>query len=316
MSKNNRQTDSKSDKQSWTDVFARTQRSNSTGEEGWKKDVPNIKLSRAFIVVLILHIVAVGGILAFEMFKSNESNVATIKPDGTSVDAEETVVDEIQKKEGREATQKTGNNEGFEKYIVQKGDSIRAIADSYKVSRTEILETNLIDEAHPLVSGRILRIPKPKMSINGDDVVVNSDNSTEGDFVSIEELTASPDVLDDDIKEVNEIGKKIDVENDGYQLLSEAEAKPDNKIIPRAIPVSAETEYRSAKVVREIPVTSLIASSVPVEKLGLSSRYTIESGDTLYGIARKYNVSIDQILKLNPGVNPRTLGIGRTLLMP
>ena len=134
--------------------------------------------------------------------------------------------------------------------------------------------------------------------------------------MSIEELTASPDVLDDDIKEVNEIGKKIDVENDGYQLLSEAEAKPDNKIIPRAIPVSAETEYRSAKVVREIPVTSLIASSVPVAKLGLGSRYTIESGDTLYGIARKYNVSIDQILKLNPGVNPRTLGIGRTLLMP
>jgi len=312
MSKNNKQTDSKSDRQSWTDVFARTQRSNSTGEEGWKKDVPNIKLSRAFIVVLILHIVAVGGILAFEMFKSNESNVATIKPESTSVNAEESIVDEMQKKEGREATQKTGNNEGFEKYIVQKGDSIRAIADSYKVSRTEILETNLIDEAHPLVSGRILRIPKPKMSINGDDVVVNSDNSTDGDFVSIEELTASPDVLDDNIKEV----KKIDVEDDGYQLLSEADSKPDNKIIPRAIPVSAETEYRSAKVVREIPVKSLIASSVPVAKLSLGSRYTIESGDTLYGIARKYNVSIDQILKLNPRVNPRTLGIGRTLLMP
>ena len=44
--------------------------------------------------------------------------------------------------------------------------------------------------------------------------------------------------------------------------------------------------------------------------------YTIESGDTLYGIARKYNVSIDQILKLNPNVNPRTLGIGRSLRMP
>ena len=310
MSKNNRQTDSKSDKQSWIDVFARTQRSKSTGEEGWKKDVPNIKLSRAFIVVLILHVVAVGGILAFEMFKSNESNVtASLKSEGSNGAVEESV-DVREKPESHKSTERLGANEGFEKYIVQKGDSIRAIADSYKVSRTEILETNLIDEAHPLVSGRILRIPKPKMSISGDDDVVNND------FVSIEELTASSDELDGDLNEVEEVDKKIAEEDDGYQLLSKTDTQPDSKIIPRAIPVSAETEYRSAKVVREIPAESLIASSVPVTKVGIGSMYTIESGDTLYGIARKYNVSIDQILKLNPNVNPRTLGIGRSLRMP
>ena len=310
MSKNNRQTDSKSDKQSWIDVFARTQRSKSTGEEGWKKDVPNIKLSRAFIVVLILHVVAVGGILAFEMFKSNESNVTASLKSESSNGAVEESVDVREKPESHKSTERLGANEGFEKYIVQKGDSIRAIADSYKVSRTEILETNLIDEAHPLVSGRILRIPKPKMSISGDDDVVNSD------FVSIEELTASSDELDGDLNEVEEVDKKIVDEDDGYQLLSKTDKQPDSKIIPRAIPVSAETEYRSAKVVREIPAESLIASSVPVTKVGIGSMYTIESGDTLYGIARKYNVSIDQILKLNPNVNPRTLGIGRSLRMP
>lgn len=310
MSKNNRQTDSKSDKQSWIDVFARTQRSKSTGEEGWKKDVPNIKLSRAFIVVLILHVVAVGGILAFEMFKSNESNVTASLKSESSNGAVEESVDVREKPESHKLTERLGANEGFEKYIVQKGDSIRAIADSYKVSRTEILETNLIDEAHPLVSGRILRIPKPKMSISGDDDVVNND------FVSIEELTASSDELDGDLNEVEEVDKKIAEEDDGYQLLSKTDTQPDSKIIPRAIPVSAETEYRSAKVVREIPAESLIASSVPVTKVGIGSMYTIESGDTLYGIARKYNVSIDQILKLNPNVNPRTLGIGRSLRMP
>ena len=310
MSKNNRQTDSKSDKQSWIDVFARTQRSKSTGEEGWKKDVPNIKLSRAFIVVLILHVVAVGGILAFEMFKSNESNVTASLKSESSNGAVEESVEVREKPESHKSTERLGANEGFEKYIVQKGDSIRAIADSYKVSRTEILETNLIDEAHPLVSGRILRIPKPKMSISGDDDVVNND------FVSIEELTASSDELDGDLNEVEEVDKKIAEEDDGYQLLSKTDTQPDSKIIPRAIPVSAETEYRSAKVVREIPAESLIASSVPVTKVGIGSMYTIESGDTLYGIARKYNVSIDQILKLNPNVNPRTLGIGRSLRMP
>ena len=79
MINKNRQTDSKTDKQSWIDVFARTQKLKSSGDESWKKDVPNIKLSRAFIVVLILHVVAVGGILAFEMFKPNE-NIASAIP--------------------------------------------------------------------------------------------------------------------------------------------------------------------------------------------------------------------------------------------
>ena len=78
MINKNRQTDSKTDKQSWIDVFARTQKLKSSGDESWKKDVPNIKLSRAFIVVLILHVVAVGGILAFEMFKPNENIASTI----------------------------------------------------------------------------------------------------------------------------------------------------------------------------------------------------------------------------------------------
>ena len=41
MINKNRQTDSKTDKQSWIDVFARTQKLKSSGDESWKKDVPN-----------------------------------------------------------------------------------------------------------------------------------------------------------------------------------------------------------------------------------------------------------------------------------
>ena len=78
MINNNRQKDNKADKQSWIDVFARTQKLRTTGDESWKKDVPNIKLSRAFIVVLILHVVAVGGILAFELFKPDEAKLSVM----------------------------------------------------------------------------------------------------------------------------------------------------------------------------------------------------------------------------------------------
>jgi LysM repeat protein len=49
--------------------------------------------------------------------------------------------------------------------------------------------------------------------------------------------------------------------------------------------------------------------------------YTIKSGDTLSGIARAYrekniNVSVDQILKANPGLRPERLRPGQKILIP
>ncbi|MDB2327398.1 hypothetical protein N9V94_02440, partial [bacterium] len=44
-------------------------------EEAWEDSGPNMKLSRAFIVVLVLHIVAVGGLAAFNLFDSKKPKV-------------------------------------------------------------------------------------------------------------------------------------------------------------------------------------------------------------------------------------------------
>ena len=71
-------------------------------------------------MVLILHVVAVGGILAFEMFKSNESNVTASLKSESSNGAVEESVDVREKPESHESTERLGANEGFEKYIVQK----------------------------------------------------------------------------------------------------------------------------------------------------------------------------------------------------
>ena len=313
MINNNRQKDNKADKQSWIDVFARTQKLRTTGDESWKKDVPNIKLSRAFIVVLILHVVAVGGILAFELFKPDEAKLTVMTEQAVDEKLDDkNVIDE--KKERRIAGDLSGTG-AFNKYIVQKGDSIRAIAESFKVSRTEILEVNLIDEGHPLVSGRILRIPKPKMSISGDDIVIGDPVDDSDDFVSIEELTVDANNNGDiTLESEDEVVKGSD-ENDGFQLLTKSDPKVEDEIIPRAIPVSAETDRVSAKVVKEIPANALITNN-SFRRTNPESKYIIEQGDTLYGIAKKHKVGIDDILKLNPGVNPRALGIGRALLMP
>lgn len=44
--------------------------------------------------------------------------------------------------------------------------------------------------------------------------------------------------------------------------------------------------------------------------------YTIRSGDNFYDLARRYNTSVEAIMRANPGVNPNTLQIGQIICMP
>src|SRR5438270_12144254 len=48
-------------------------------EDEYLVEEPNVKLSRAFVVVLLLHVVAVGGIFAFSALKDHQSGSTTGK---------------------------------------------------------------------------------------------------------------------------------------------------------------------------------------------------------------------------------------------
>ena len=44
--------------------------------------------------------------------------------------------------------------------------------------------------------------------------------------------------------------------------------------------------------------------------------YTIQAGDTYFSIARRFNVTVDQLDQANPGVNPDALRIGQQICVP
>ncbi len=46
------------------------------------------------------------------------------------------------------------------------------------------------------------------------------------------------------------------------------------------------------------------------------STYTIEAGDTLQTIADQYGTTVEQLLALNPEVDPTALQIGQTIRVP
>jgi LysM repeat protein len=148
---------------------------------------PNMKLSRALLIVLLLHVVAVSGIIAFNAIKTRQgpsvpraknSTAATARANLTSVspasEADAGKNGDIKKARpvGKDNARDHGKNPetAYRTYTVAKGDSPASIAKKFKVSQDELLALNHIDDPRKLKIGQKLLIPaKNGKGKKGDD---------------------------------------------------------------------------------------------------------------------------------------------------
>jgi LysM repeat protein len=159
-----------------------------------------VKLSRAFVVVLLLHIVAVGGIFAFSALKDHQmspgktaknpetvqafagttqpvsndpaNTVRKIKTADTTtkpvpLDVQKLIdsprVTAVKGVVGRQASAADTQepiSDAGKTYVVQRGDNPAGIAKKFKVNYAELLKANGIDDPRKLQIGQKLTIPK------------------------------------------------------------------------------------------------------------------------------------------------------------
>lgn len=144
---------------------------------------PNMKLSRALLIVLVLHIVAVAGIVAFNTIKTRENNApavaetsapataaaappeASVAPVAASPAAvpnepAKSVAAASPPKPAVSAPVNTGVKDSGKTYTVVRGDNPVTIARHLKVSEAELLELNQITDPRKLQINQKLRIPE------------------------------------------------------------------------------------------------------------------------------------------------------------
>ena len=114
---------------------------------------------------------------------------------------------------------------------------------------------------------------------------------------------------------------------DGFNQITETISKTRTDVRANTIKVAElDTKVQSGGVVRRsAPAsTSSSSSSTATESSDTTSssvpaggvEYTIQSGDTLGKVAAQYGVSLDKLLSANPGVQPRYLKVGQTIVIP
>jgi LysM repeat protein len=181
-------------------LWAATARRSSAASAGMdfeEMPEPNMKLSRALLIVLLLHVVAVSGIIAFNAIKSRESSFVPAappttenKPVGTAEAANQTDVPKprstvAQKESASQEEPKPSHSpsklpskdehpkapssakatagkpaSSGKTYIVKKGDNPVTIAKKLKVSYDDLMALNHIENPRKLRVGQSLLIPK------------------------------------------------------------------------------------------------------------------------------------------------------------
>ncbi|MFM8716735.1 MAG: LysM peptidoglycan-binding domain-containing protein, partial [Spartobacteria bacterium] len=119
-------------------------------EEYEGESEPSMKLSQAFILVLVLHVVAVAGIYGFNQLKEKPARPATAKTEAAPAAAP--VAESEKKAEPVAKTEPAKTQETQTTYTVVAGDTLKRIASKFKTS----IES--LEKANNLTSTSILKV--------------------------------------------------------------------------------------------------------------------------------------------------------------
>src|SRR6266540_2995575 len=171
-------------------LWAATARRSSAASAGMdfeEMPEPNMKLSRALLIVLLLHVVAVSGIIAFNAIKTRESSF--VPASSTSADPKPShSPSQLSSKDdhanapaiaNRPSHKGTGGQEAKpvssgKTHVVKKGDNPVTIAKKLKVPYDDLMALNHIEDPRKLRIGQKLLIPKITKPKKTDGKAVNA----------------------------------------------------------------------------------------------------------------------------------------------
>jgi len=126
---------------------------------------PNMKFSHALIVVLILHILAVGGVIGFNFFKDRHTGANRTKPAAAQqsaapeAEAPATSAAATALAAAPKAADPARASDGSTTYIVVAGDTLSRIATTHKTSVEAIEKANHIASTSAIRVGQTIKIP-------------------------------------------------------------------------------------------------------------------------------------------------------------
>ncbi|HEY1051805.1 MAG TPA: LysM peptidoglycan-binding domain-containing protein, partial [Prosthecobacter sp.] len=129
-------------------------------EEGeWNQHEPNSGMDRMFVVMLLVHVVLIGGIIIYDFMgdeQTPQQSATQAARAMSSASGLPLTSPEVVSAQARAAL----NTEEHDNYEMRSGDSLKSIAAKFNTTEEEITKLNLIDKGLQIGPGTMLRVPK------------------------------------------------------------------------------------------------------------------------------------------------------------
>ena len=206
-------------------------------------------------------------------------------------------------------------------YVVQKGDSLYSIANKLGTTVSELKKENNLT-TNTLQIGEVLRIPTKEIYEEEENVYIVQKGDT------LYSVAMANNTTVDELKRINNLTSNI--LSTGQLLKIPSALLPESTYIVKkgdslySIANKYNTTVDELKRINNLTSNILSIGQVlklpsdkvsDVEKEENTINYTVQKGDSLYSIARKYSTTIDKIKDLN-NLTTNLLSIGQVLLIP
>lgn len=206
-------------------------------------------------------------------------------------------------------------------YVVQKGDSLYSIANKLGTTVSELKKENNLT-SNTLQIGEVLRVPTKEIYEEEENIYIVKKGDT------LYSIAMANNTTVDELKKANNLTSNI--LSTGQLLKIPSALLPESTYIVKkgdslySIANKYNTTIDELKRINNLTSNILSIGQVlklpsdkvsDIEKEENTISYTVQKGDSLYSIARKYDTTIDRIKKLN-NLTTNLLSIGQVLLIP
>lgn len=206
-------------------------------------------------------------------------------------------------------------------YVVQKGDTLYSIANKLGTTVSELKKENNLT-SNTLQIGEVLRVPTKEIYEEEENIYIVKKGDT------LYSIAMANNTTVDELKKANNLTSNI--LSTGQLLKIPSALLPESTYIVKkgdslySIANKYNTTVDELKRINNLTSNILSIGQVlklpsdkvsDIEKEENTINYTVQKGDSLYSIARKYSTTIDKIKDLN-NLTTNLLSIGQVLLIP
>lgn len=205
-------------------------------------------------------------------------------------------------------------------YVVQKGDTLYSIANKLGTTVSELKKENNLT-SNTLQIGEVLRIPTKEIYEEEENIyivkkgdslysIANKYNTTVEELKRINNLTSNILSIGQVLKLPSDKANNVEKEEN---TISYTVQKGDSLY---SIARKYDTTIDRIKDLNNLTTNLLSIGQVlliPTDT-NLETTYTVQKGDSLYSIAKKYNTTVDRLKQLN-NLTSNLLSIGQILIV-